>query len=212
MKTLLIFYLAMAGTLICCAQKNTVIVPLSTKLDDPTKPDNAYTVIWQGTSLAYRHTDKGWERSPDYDYTFNVVQRRYPNVWKSTKTLHRLHPNYDGRAGARSQAMYFELAYKEAGKALATSITSSLGNGSGTSDGEFREQVLTIDYQEAGMFIPYNKIKITQHYEYEKGLLRETVELYKEKNGVVTPFMKNEETALFYRPVKLDGPPTVFGK
>jgi hypothetical protein len=212
MKTLLLFCLVAGSVLTCCAQKNTAIVPLADKLQDPTQPGDAYLVVWEGTSLAYRHTDKGWERSPEYDYTFSVVQRRYATVWKSIKNLHRLHPNYDGRAGARSQTMYFELGYAQAGNGLATTINSSLGNGSGKSDTEFREQTLSIDYKDAGGFTPYNKIKITQHYDYENGLLRETVELFKEKNGVVTPFMKNEETALFFRPVKLNGPPTVFGK
>jgi hypothetical protein len=60
------------------------------------------------------------------------------------------------------------------------------------------------------MFSPYNKIKITQKYNYESGILTETVLLSKEKDGKETLFMKNEETAYFYIKGKLTGAPTAF--
>jgi len=59
-------------------------------------------------------------------------------------------------------------------------------------------------------FIPYNKFRITQNYNYEEGVLTETVELIKEKDGKETPFMKNEETALIYIKSKLDKAPATF--
>ena len=62
----------------------------------------------------------------------------------------------------------------------------------------------------AGKFIPYNKFRITQNYNYEEGVLTETVELIKEKDGKETPFMKNEETALIYIKSKLDKAPATF--
>jgi hypothetical protein len=58
--------------------------------------------------------------------------------------------------------------------------------------------------------MPYNKIKISQQYNYEAGLLTETVELLKEKNGVDKPFMKNEEKAFIYTKSKLIAAPTTF--
>ena len=58
--------------------------------------------------------------------------------------------------------------------------------------------------------MPYNKFRITQNYDYEKGVLTETVELIKEKDGKETPFMKNEETALIFIKSKLDKAPTTF--
>lgn len=59
-------------------------------------------------------------------------------------------------------------------------------------------------------FMPYNKFRITQYYDYEKGVLTETVELFKEKDGKETPLMKNEETALIFVKSKLDKAPTTF--
>lgn len=146
-----------------------------------------------------------------YDYQFDVVQKRYDNHWKSVKSLHRIHPDYDGKAGERDQTMYFEVAYKNLidGKVQAT-INSSLGNGTGTTDTEFRKSELTMYVPNASKFMPYNKFRITQHYDYEKGVLTETVELIKEKDGIETPFMKNEETALIFIKSKLDKAPTTF--
>jgi hypothetical protein len=60
-------------------------------------------------------------------------------------------------------------------------IHSSLGNGIGTTDTEFRKSVLTIQIANAGKFSPYSKIRITQNYDYEKEVLTEVVELIKEK-------------------------------
>jgi len=60
------------------------------------------------------------------------------------------------------------------------------------------------------MFMPYNKIRITQHYDYENGKLTETVLLLKEKDGKEIPFMKNEEEAYFYIKGKIDNAPTTF--
>lgn len=62
----------------------------------------------------------------------------------------------------------------------------------------------------AGSFMPYNKIRITQDYNYGRGTLTEIVELVKEKDGKEIPFMKNEEIALIYSKSKLDEAPTVF--
>jgi hypothetical protein len=107
--------------------------------------------------------------------------------------------------------MYFEVAYKNLidGKVQAV-INSSLGNGTGTTDTEFRKSVLTMYVPNASKFMPYNKFRITQNYNYEAGVLTETVELIKEKDGKEIPFMKNEETALIFVKSKLDKAPTTF--
>jgi len=64
-----------------------------------------------------------------------VVQKRHNRLWQSIKTLHRIHPAYDGKAGMRDQTMYFEVAYNNLieGKVQAA-IHSSLGNGTGATD------------------------------------------------------------------------------
>jgi hypothetical protein len=191
----------------CMGQKKQVTIPLTATV----QIEDTYTIIWNGVSLAYRYNNNAWERDARYDYVFDVIQKRYDNNWKSIKSLHRLHPDYDDKAGERDQTMYFDLAYNNLkDNKVATAIKSSLGDGLGTSDKEFRDQELILYLKDVSMFSPYNKIKITQKYSYEEGKLTETVLLSKEKGGKETLFMKNEETAYFYIKGKLNGAPTVF--
>ncbi len=190
-----------------CSSSKQVIVPLNRSVE----LDDTYTIIWNGVGKAYRYVNGQWLRAESYDYQFDVVQKRYDNHWKSVKSLHRIHPDYDGKAGDRDQTMYFEVVYKNLidGKVQAT-INSSLGNGTGTTDTEFRKSVLTMYVPNASKFMPYNKFRITQNYNYVEGVLTETVELIKEKDGKEILFMKNEETALIFIKSKLDKAPTTF--
>ena len=201
-------YLLAIILLSACGGASKSIIPTSSKL--PTTEDN-YTIIWSGNGKAYRYLDGDYQRDEAYDYTFEVVQRRYQNTWNSIKNMHRIHPDYDGKAGEREQTMYFEIAYKQLGEGLHSSIKSSLGNGKGKSDEQFRKQSLELDLNISSM-APYNTIRITQDYRYEEGILVETVELYKKKDGQEIPFMKNEEEALIFRPQRLEGAPTKFIK
>ncbi|MGE4541086.1 MAG: hypothetical protein AB7D35_07485 [Bacteroidales bacterium] len=198
-----LFVIILSG---CSSTKQTPI-PLSASVE----LDDTYTIIWNGIGKTYRYENDEWQSAENYDYQFNVIQKRYDKVWKSVKTLHRIHPEYDGKAGSRDQTMYFEVAYKNLidGKVQAT-IHSSLGNGTGTTDTEFRQSVLTMEVPSASKFMPYNKFRITQNYKYEEGVLTETVELIKEKDGKEIAFMKNEEIALIYLRNKLDNAPTTF--
>jgi hypothetical protein len=190
-----------------CSTPKQINIPLSRSVE----LDDTYTIIWNGISKAYRYENGQWLRAESYDYQFDVVQKRYTNHWKSVKSLHRIHPDYDGKAGDRDQTMYFEVAYKRLiNGEVQAAINSSLGNGTGTTDTEFRKSVLTMYVPNASKFMPYNKFRITQHYDYEKGALTETVELIKEKDGKETPFMKNEETALIFIKSTLDKAPTTF--
>ena len=187
------------------SQKTTI--PLNTSVE----PDDAYTIIWNGVSKAYRYENGNWSRDESYDYQFSVVQKRYENQWKSIKTLHRIHPDYNGKAGERDQTMYFELLYRTGKEQqVQSSIQSSIGNGTGTSDTEFRISELTMYVPNPSRFLPYNKFRITQNYNYEEGILTETVELILEKDGKEIPFMKNEETAFIFVKSKLDKAPTTF--
>ncbi|WP_028980332.1 hypothetical protein [Sporocytophaga myxococcoides] len=195
-------------TLWSCSSSKKATIPLS----ETVLADDTYTIIWNGVSHAYRYENKTWIRDEQYDYQFDVIQKRYDNLWKSIKSLHRIHPEYDGKAGDRDQTMYFELAYNslnDSNKVIST-IISTLGDGTGLCDPEFRNSQLIMYVKEPSSFLPYNKFRITQHYNYEEGLLTETVELLNEKDGIETPFMKNEETAWFYIKGKLDKAPTIF--
>jgi hypothetical protein len=203
-KTFVFAVLSAALLLAGCATSQSVIVPLNPKVEI----EDTYTIIWNGVSQAYRFQDNNWVRDSRYDYVFDVIQKRYNGTWKSTKSLHRLHPDYDGKAGNRSQAMYFEVNYQLQNDALVSKLTSSLGQGNGSSDREFREQVLDFEVSDISSFAPYNHIRITQHYKYEEGVLEETVELFKKKDGKEIPFMKNEEKAYFYVKGKLPAAPT----
>jgi hypothetical protein len=205
MKHALLFLLALA-TLAACNMHRGTVIPLTTELQDTA----SCTILWSGTSEAYRYTNGTYVRDMAYDYTFTVEQRRYGNEWRSVKDLHRLHPQYDGRAGDRDQTMYFRIAFRTEGGQVRSTLHTSLGEGEGTTDAEYREQRITIPLKEVGRFSPYDHIRITQHYGYEEGVLRETVELYKLRDGREEPFMKNEETARFFMPVKLDAAPTRF--
>jgi hypothetical protein len=208
MNKLKISVLALASIwLSSCASSQKAIIPLNNKV----VVEDTYTIIWNGISEAYRFVDGNWIRAENYDYQFDVVQKRYDNKWKSVKSLHRIHPNYDGKAGDRDQTMYFEVDYKKMvdGKVEAT-IVSSLGDGTGASDKEFRNAQLTMYIKNASSFMPYNKFRISQKYNYEEGLLTETVELIKEKAGKEIPFMKNEEKAYIYLKGKLAQAPTTF--
>lgn len=207
MKTLIKSVLSIISlAFVSCTSTKQVIVPLSTNAI----VEDTYTIIWNGTSQAYRYINEKWERDEKYDYIFDVVQKRYDNKWKSIKNMHRIHPDYDGKAGDRDQTMYFEFSYdKLKDNKVPTLMKSSLGAGEGLSDKEFRDQQFVIYMENSNSFSPYNKIKITQQYKYEEGLLIETVELLKEKDGKDMQFMKNEEQAFIYIKGKLNNAPTI---
>ena len=189
-----------------CSVSNKVIIPLNDKV----VVDDTYTIIWNGTSTAYRYVNEKWERAANYDYQFSVMQKRYDNLWKSVKTLHRIHPDYDGKAGQRDQTMYFELSYSSRNDSVLCDLNSSLGKGFGFSDREFRNQTIEFKVDGLSNFVPYDHIRITQEYKYEQGVLEETVFLFKKKDGKEIPFMKNEERASFFMKGKLDKAPTTF--
>ncbi|MEM8528181.1 MAG: hypothetical protein AAGG68_26290 [Bacteroidota bacterium] len=204
MNKFLYFAIVILTLSISSCSTSQVIVPLS----ESAVIEDTYTIIWNGSSEAYRYVDGNWQRDASYDYVFDVVQKRYGKTWKSTKSLHRLHPDYDGKAGERSQAMYFELDYELKGDQLACTLQSSLGSGQGKSDREFRKQTLEFAAEDVSSLAPYNWFRITQNYDYEAGVLTETVELFKLKDGKEIPFMKNEEKAFFYVKGRLEDAPT----
>ena len=190
-----------------CKTSDKIIIPTSKTL--PSIEDN-YTILWVGSGESYTYVDEMYQRSESNDYSFEVVQRRYGNSWESVKNMHRIHPDYDGKAGKREQTMFFEIDFSRKGSDIVSTINSSLGKGNGISDEEFREQVIQFTVDGISSFAPYNTMRITQHYKYEQGELQETVELFKLVDGKETPFAKIEERATIFRPVKLENAPTKF--
>ncbi|WP_298481267.1 hypothetical protein [uncultured Maribacter sp.] len=190
-----------------CSSSNKTIIPTSKIL--PTTEDN-YTILWLGNGESYIYINGKYERNESNDYSFEVVQRRYGNTWKSVKNMHRIHPDYDGKSGEREQTMFFGINFTEKGNKIVSTINSSLGNGTGSTDNEFRNQTIQFSIDDISSFAPYNTMRITQHYKYEQGTLLETVELFKLKDGIETPFAKIEESAMIFRPKVLENAPTKF--
>jgi hypothetical protein len=191
-----------------CGSSKDTIIPTSRELN----LEEGYTIIWYGRSKVFRYDEGEWVRAEENDYEFTVTQKRIGNTWKSIKNMHRRHPDFNTMFGDRNQTMYFEVNYNEVKvDTVYAEVNSTLGDGNVISDREYRNTVITM-YPKTNAFMPYNKFRITQHYNYEKGLLTETVELLKEKDGVETPFMKNEETAYFFVRGKLNEAPTTFRK
>ncbi len=208
MKKLSIYLVvAIAILLASCSTSSKFIIPTSKTL--PSIEDN-YSIIWVGIGESYLYIEGEYVRSESNDYSFEVVQRRYGNSWKSIKNMHRIHPDYDGKAGEREQTMFFAIDFSKEGDEIVSKLSSSLGNGTGISDNEFREQTIQFSADGISSMAPFNTYRITQHYNYEKGQLMETVELFKLKDGVETPFAKIEEKASIFRPTKLESAPTKF--
>jgi hypothetical protein len=204
-----LFFIPILITLlsVSCSTADKAIIPFSKTL--PSIEDN-YTIIWVGQGKSFLYQDGQYIRSESNDYTFEVVQRRYGNSWKSIKNMHRIHPEYDGRAGEREQTMFFKIDFSKNDGSLVSKVNSSLGNGSGKSDLEFREQQLQFAAEGISSMAPYNTYRITQRYDYEAGELLETVELFKIKGEEEIPFAKIEEKASIFRPTTLNSAPTKF--
>lgn len=168
-----------------------------------------FSIVVVGEGQAYRFSEGAWMEVPSYNYEFTVLQRRYKNRWESIKEIHRRHPLYDGRAGQRDQTHYFIVRFDPAlDKRVEFFADTSLGKGKGWTDSEFRSLAVELTPANISRFAPFNTYRITQSYKYEEGYLRETVELFKKKDGKEEPFMKMEEKAMIYVFQKLPGAPT----
>lgn len=183
-----------------CASKLEV-VPL--RAEAPSAP--VLTLVWVGIGEAERFDRGAWARAPEFDYDFSVEQRRFGDRWESVKSLRRRHPGYDGSAGPRAQTYFFgiELGAPSEGGKVPIRIASTLGDGTGEADVEFRKSVLEL-HPDVSSFAPFDRYRITQSYDYEAGTLSETVELRKGD----TPWVRNRETARLFAERRFDGPPT----
>jgi hypothetical protein len=165
-------------------------------------PEPESSAVFVGRSVAFRHVHGAWERAPGYDYEFTVVANRFPGRWEAVKELHRRHPDYDGLAGPRDQTLHFEMtASPTAGGGTDLAVRGTLGSGTGR---EEPDGTLTLEIVSAskGWFVPFDSIRITQRPPGVDGRIRETVELFKRKDGLEVPFMKMEETGQLFRPAK----------
>ncbi len=168
-------------------------------------PTAEAVLVWHGRGEAFRMRKDTWQRTPAFDYDFTVVQRRFGNVWESTKTLQRRHPKYDGSAGPRAQTYHFTVNYRGDGT---FALHSTLGNGGGTADETFEEANMIVD-ADISEYAPFNRYTIAQHYDYGGGTLRETVTLVKHRaSGTDNAWAKVEESARLFGPTTFEAPPT----
>ncbi len=161
------------------------------------------TLVWVGRGVAERRVAGAWQPAPAFDYEFTVEQRRYADHWDSVKTLRRYHPAYDGSAGPRVQVYLFRIDLAPGPTGVAYRVTSTLGAGRGASDPEFREASMELT-ADVSMFAPFDRYRITQHYQYEDGRLTELVEL----NDGATPWVRNHEEARLFGAQRFAEPPT----
>lgn len=171
-------------------------------------PTPELVLVWVGTGEAERIADDGtWRRTPAYDYEFSVEQRRYRDHWESIKSIRWRHPQYDGAAGPREQTWFFQLGLTPAADHVVAAVHSSLGDGAGTTDREFRAATMTMRAN-VSRFAPFDTYRITQRYGYEAGTLDETVELFDHDGAVEEPWVRNHEHARLFASQAFPAAPT----
>ncbi|MFO0724127.1 MAG: hypothetical protein U1E65_10115 [Myxococcota bacterium] len=192
------------ATLLCwgCASASPWI-----PLQADSGPSPAVVLVWAGQGACERLEEGHWVRRPTFDYSFTVEQRRFGDHWESVKTMRRLHPDYDGSAGPRTQVFFFrlDLAEPDAQGTVALALKSSLGDGGGSTDREFRSAELNFLAAGVSGWAPFDRYRIRQDYRYEAGELREMVELNKGQE----PWVRNSEQATLFAPQRFQTPPTL---
>jgi hypothetical protein len=180
---------------------STPWIPLSAEQ----QPPGEATLVWVGRGECERLENGAWVHRPEFDYEFSVEQHRLGDHWESVKSMRRRHPGYDGSAGPRTQTYFFLLQYAAPanGKVDAT-LTATIGNGTGTTDPEFRKAQLDFLASGVSSMAPFDRYRITQQYDYEAGQLTELVELNKGDQ----PWVRNREVATLFAAQKFAGPPT----
>ncbi len=170
--------------------------------------DPLITIVWVGRGECERLENGAWVRRPEFDYDFVVEQRRLGDHWESVKNMRRRHPAYDDTSGfgERAQTYFFNLAYStpDAQGQVQTAVTTTLGNGEGSTDREFRKSELNFSAAGISSMAPFDRYRITQTYDYEAGKLTEVVEL----NKGTQPWVRNHEVAFMYGQRTFPQPPT----
>lgn len=180
-----------------CASNRIVVPPAATS-----EPD--LTLVWVGRGETEVLVDGRWVRAPQFDYDFNVEQRRHKDRWESVKSLRRRHPDYDGSAGERTLTWFFSLDFQATQDgSVPFQVTSSLGDGPGKTDPDFRKGTLELKAPVSSM-APFDRYRITQTYQYEEGRLDEVIELNKGDK----PWARNFEHATLFAKHTFSAPPT----
>jgi hypothetical protein len=201
MKTPLLTVMLTLTTLAGCATPKGWVPLSATKL-----PEGELTLVWVGRGECERLENGAWVRRPELDYDFSVEQHRLGDHWESVKSMRRLHPDYDGIAGERTQTMFFRLdfASPDAQQQVNAKLTATIGNGTGVTDREYRKAELNFLAAGVSSMAPFDRYRITQTYDYEAGKLTELVELNKGE----APWVRNREVAMLFGVRSFDHAPT----
>ncbi len=164
-------------------------------------PPAVSSVVFAGHGRAFRWEKGAWAATPEYDYDFLVLERRFADHWEAVKEIHRRHPRYDGRAGPRDETLWFTVRKTpSADGSFDLAVETSVGNGSGHEKADGEGVAFELKSSRTGWFIPFDTIRIRQERPPHEGRLEETVELFSRKKGLEVPFMKMEEEGTVYRP------------
>jgi hypothetical protein len=168
--------------------------------DKPFFPSPRSSEVYAGEGTAYAWHDGAWVEAPKYDYEFMVIKRIYDGSWNVVKQLYRLHPDYSGLAGPREQTLFFDVRYQTADNGYALKMRGTLGVGNGWTSSDMSDSSVELTPEGSGFLRPFNQVRITQHLDRASGMMKETVELLKIKDGNERPFMKFEEHGTLYLP------------
>ncbi len=197
-KFLKILMTVFSGLFLMGCNDGSVRIPTSEILYEDLDPNNIF--VWVGKGEAYIYENKSWKRNNRSDYDFSVVQRRFDNNWLSVKNQVRHHPDYDNKAGPRTQTHIFNIALEKSdNRSFIFELESTFVSGKGTMDEDFIEGVMTFKAENISSFAPFSHFRITQKYDYDSGILTETVFLFKLEDEREIPFAKIEETAKLAR-------------
>jgi hypothetical protein len=197
---------ALFSTLLLLAQAaGCASAPSWTPLRTAPQATTETTLVWVGRGECERLEAGTWVRRPEFDYEFSVEQRRSGARWESTKSLRRLHPNYDGSAGERTQTLFFLVNYEAVTPrgSVDGAVQSTLGSGAVSTDREFRKAQIELRAR-VSSGAPFDRYRITQSYLYDQGQLNELVEL----NQGAAPWVRIHERATLYAPARFASPPT----
>ena len=194
MNRLLFVFFASMLALVGCSSLHT-----SLPLIEAPPPAGLSSSVFVGYAQAFHFAGEKWNRVPEYDYEFIVLERRYADRWEASKEIRYRHPRYDGRPGPRHQTLYFFVRTSRApdgGLDLAVEGTLGAGKGRELADGGL---VIELASAVRGWFIPFDSIRIRQTPRTPNGNVEEVVELFSKRDGREIPFMRMQEEGMIYR-------------
>jgi len=192
------FRLALAAIGLILAACAPLHSPLPLREGPPPAAQSA--TVYAGHALAFCYLAGEWQRVPEHDYDFLLLEQRFADRWETVKEIHRRNPRYDGRAGPRDQTLHFVVLTRPAADGgLDLAVDGTLGSGKGhqAASGNVELELAAAD---RGWLVPFDTIRLRQNRA-ATGQVAETVELFSRREGREVPFMKLEEKGTVFRPV-----------